>query len=57
MLLRSLNIHRRHTQVLPLLRMAGKQQYLMPAARIERDALHLLQAVAIAVHQGVVQGV
>ena len=54
-LLRCLNIHRRHPQVLPLLRMAGKQQYLMPAGRIKQDAFHVFEALAVTVHQGVVQ--
>ena len=53
--LRCLNIQRRHTQVLPLLRMAGKQQYLMPAGRIKQDAFHVFQAAAVTVHQGIVQ--
>lgn len=35
--------------------MAGKQQYLMPAGRIEEDAFHVFQSVAVTVHQGVVQ--
>ena len=35
--------------------MAGKQQYLMPAGRIEQNALHIFQALAVAMHQGVVQ--
>jgi len=35
--------------------MASKQQYLMPACRIKQDAFHVFQAVAVTVHQGVVQ--
>ena len=35
--------------------MASKQQYLMPAGRIKQDAFHVFQAVAVTVHQGVVQ--
>src|SRR6056297_785728 len=53
--LQALEVNRWYTKVVPVPWVAGKQQYLMPAGRIEQDAFHVFQAVAVTVHQSVVQ--
>src|SRR5699024_6613108 len=45
----------RNAQVAPTARMTGKQQDLVASGSIEQDPFHLLEAIGIAVHEGIIE--